>query len=111
MNEIGLIKTASFWEIQITISFITNFQFNYNNEESIEKLVLKHGNSYSREFYLNGDSFYFFCMVFVYNKEYLNDQQVKMILKKDNRIFCNKIFHISNTLPYDGWFILEKEIK
>lgn len=111
MNEIGLHSAASFWEIQITISFITNFQFHYNNEDSVEKVVIKHGNSYSREFYLNGNSFYFFCMVFVYNKEYLTGQQVKMVLLKDNLIISNKIFHISNTLPYDGWFILEKEIK
>lgn len=111
MKENGLPTADSFWEIQITISFITNFQFHYNNEDSIEKVVLKYGNSYSREFLLNGNRFYFFCMLFIYNKEYLSNQQVKMSLLKNNRIICNKIFHISNALPYDGWFILEKEIK
>jgi len=111
MNEIGIQSASSFWEIQISFSYTTDFIFHYNNEESIEKVVFKHGNSYSREFFLDGNDFYFFCMVFVYNNNYLSDQQVKMVLFNNNRIITNKIFHISNNLPYDGWFILEKEIK
>ena len=111
MSQRGIIPVSPLFEIQIKISFKTDFHFQYFNEEAVEKNVIRFGDFYSREFFFNVLPYNFFCMLFVNNKEYQSDQKVEMILLNNNKQISNKFFHISNNLPYDGWFILEKEIK
>ncbi len=107
-DRLGFVN--SFLEIRVDISFQTKFLFCYYNELKEEKIIELKGKSYSREIFYRDSSIDFSCMLFVYNKDFAEDQVAQIRLIKDNRIIENKFFHLSNTLPYDGWFILEKKI-
>ncbi|MBY0481690.1 MAG: hypothetical protein K2Q21_10060 [Chitinophagaceae bacterium] len=99
-----------FLEIRIELSFKARFLFCYINELNEEKIIEQTGMSYSREIFYQSKSIDFICMLFVYNKHFVEDQVAEIRLLQDNQIIVNKIFHLSNSLPYDGWFILEKKI-
>jgi len=84
------------------------FILQYTNELNEDISVEKTGNYYSRDFYLNELTRKFFCMLFVNNKEYNENEYAIISLEKNNKILEEKRFHISNMNPYDGWFIFEK---
>ncbi len=69
--------------------------------------VKKTGKFYSRELYINEIQKNFFCMLFVNNKEYNENEYATICLEKNNKIIVKKSFHISNMNPYDGWFLFE----
>ncbi len=99
-----------FLEVRVDISFKTDFLFIYYNEFKEEKTIQLKGTNYSREFHYNDLSFDFNCMLFVYNKNFEENQVAQIRLFQYNRVIENKLFHLSNILPYDGWFILEKKV-
>lgn len=75
-----------------------------NEEINVEKI----GRKYSRDFYFTENPKNFFCMLFVNNKEYNENEYARIYLEKDNKIIKEKTFHISHMNPYDGWFLFEK---
>ncbi len=101
-----------FVEVRVKLSFKADFKFHYINENFEEKSVELFGDTYSREIFFNQKNFKFFCMLFVYNN---NDSGkgafAEITLLKGGKKIKQKTYHISNSLPYDGWFILEKKIK
>ena len=99
-----------FIEIKVHISFSTNFLFGYTNEFKEEKIVELNGTSYSREIFYRESSLEFFCMLFVNNINFEENQKAQIFLYHNNLLIKQKLFHLSNTNPYDGWFILEKKI-
>jgi len=102
--------TNIFLEVRVDISFEANFLFIYHNEFKEEKNIELKGTNYSREFYYNDFSLDFYCMLFVYNKNFEENQIAQIRLFQYNQVIEKKSFHLSNTLPYDGWFILEKKV-
>jgi hypothetical protein len=100
----------SFIEIKVQISFNTKFLFNYYNEMNEEKSLELNGNSYSRQIYNTSATIDFECMLFVYNKDFLENQYAEISLFHNNKNVVTKLYHLSILFPYDGWFILQKKI-
>ncbi len=99
-------------EVRVKISFKTNFIFHYLNENLEEKSVELFGDSYTREIFFKQQKFNFFCMLFVMNNnESGKGAYAEITLFKNGKKIKQKTYHISNSLPYDGWFIFEKKIK
>ena len=69
------------------------------------------GKYYSRDFFFNEKQINFFCMLFVKNKGYNENEFATISIEKNNKILETKIYHICNFNPYDGWFLFEKKIK
>ena len=100
----------SFIEIKVLLSFNTKFLFVYFNEINEEKTVELTGSSYSRQIYNSNTIIDFECMLFVYNKDFLENQYAEISLFYNNKFILTKLYHLSNLFPYDGWFILQKKI-
>jgi hypothetical protein len=107
-NKKKLIKTI---KLKIELSFRTTFTIHYINELFEEKYVDCVGDFYSREFYYEEKQFNFFCMLFVYNKDYNDNEYALIIIEYNNNPIDRKKYHILNTKPYDGWFFYEKTIE
>ena len=99
-----------FIEIQVEISFLTKFLFGYYNEFHEEKIIELNSRTYSREIYYRDSSIDFSCMLFIYNMHFEEEQTAQIRLFHNKKLIEKKLFHLSNTQPYDGWFILEKKI-
>jgi len=74
------------------------------------KIVERKGNCYHRDFFYTEKKIDFFCMLFVFNKDYHENEYAKIYLERNNRIIESKRYHILNNNPYDGWYLFEKNI-
>jgi hypothetical protein len=75
-------KHINIFTLTIEISFKTLFLIQYKNELNEHKYIERIGSFYSREFYFTESQKDFFCMLFVNNYDYCENEVAKIYLKK-----------------------------
>ena len=90
----------------IQISFYTNGQIRYLNENERPKIVEFNGNSWSinfLQFKKNKTS----LSVFLNNTSLKKDQVVTLTMQINDEIISQKSFNILGENPFEGWFKLD----
>jgi hypothetical protein len=92
----------------IQISFDTNGQIRYLDENERTRIVEFVGNSWSKSL-LQSSSNKTSISIFLYNSYYKKDQVVTLTKKLNGDILDQRTFFVSGENTFEGWFKLDQQ--
>ncbi len=94
-------------ELRLELSFSTNFQVAFFDEEGSPKIKELTGNHFEKQIQLVSELHSLRFKAFVSNARQLKDQVIKMSLFKNGILLKELERSINYTDKYDGWFCID----
>ena len=88
---------------EVTISFPSNFQIMYRDEQNYPKLKEVNGTFFSHSFYIFGQTEQLELSACVYNPSRISGQHMYLCIKLNTAVLEEKQFYISTDHTQSGW--------